>query len=362
MVILDYLEYSDLESDVEDVLDLSQVTMPIKVGRIKAIIPSRLRRALSPIKTASREEAGFERPSNLPSLSPHKRISNNLKRIITEKRRRSRLVSIIPKKSAKIWAENYSAELDRFIRLTSGEYDSEFWDPRVRMDLQRASHVLVSGLVQESFVFSEHETMETRVDLVEIFLKFLKASIKEVISDAFSYLSEEGQTLLAQKAVSQGVVTLCQDFINEPYFRLLKMTCEDYGLTPLSNKESPMKSDILGSDGQIWTTDVSVNISSEEMILDVKRTFSTVWVTDGDIIPAEYILGFKRRYSVDLLGGPPKIYPPVWMGHGYGKTREVCCKPVRVKATEMIDSREEMEIPKYQRITKDNLIPQRRIP
>jgi len=334
MVILDYLEYSDLESDVEDVLDLSGVTMPNEIGLIKAIIPERIRKVFSSRKIVSQKEVHCHQSSKL-SVRPHKRISNHFKKIIADKRRRTRLVSSIPKKSAKMWAKNYTAELDRFIRLTSGEYDSKFWDARLRMDLQRASHVLVAGLVEESFVFGEHETIETRVDLVEIFLKFLKASIKEVISDSFSYLSDEGQTLLAQKAVSQGVVTLCQDFINEPYFRLLKITCEKYGLTPLSNKEGRTRNDIAGSDGHEWVTDVNVTISSEEMVMEVKRTFSTVWVTDVEIVPAEYVFGFKRRYSIDLLGGPPKIYPPVWMGHGYGKTREVCCKPVHLKTTIM---------------------------
>jgi len=333
MVFLDYLEYSDLESDVDDILDLSHVNSPSKVGLIKAMIPIKLRKALSPRIIDNQKHPGFKRHSSLPSLRPSRTISNSFKKVITARRRRSRLVSQIPKKCAKSWAENYTFELDRFIRLTSGEYDAAFWDARLRMDLQRASQVLVTGIVEESFIFSEHETMETRVDLVEVFLKFLKASIKEVISDAFSYLSEEGRTLLAQKAVSQGVLALCQDFINEPYFRILKTKCERYGLTPLSNKECPRKSDnIIGSDGQTWKTDVNVTITSEEMIMEVKRTFSTVWVADVEILPAEYILGFKRRYSVDLLGGPPKIYPPVWMGHGYGKTREVCCKPVRMKA------------------------------
>jgi len=324
MVIVDYLDYSDLESDVEDVLDLSHVSLPTKSGSIRAKIPLKLRHALS--RKVNRKEA-------FPSSSQHKRISKHLKQLITNKKSRTRLVSRIPKKCAKRWAKNYTFELDRYIRLTSGEYDAEFWNDRLRMDLQRASQVLVTGIVQESFIFSQHEAMDTRVDLVEIFLKFLQATIKEVISDAFSYLSEEGQTLLAKKAVSQGVMALCQDFINEPYFRLLKRTCEDYGLTPLSNKESPQKNyDINGSDGHTWKTDVSVTISSEEMVMEVKRTFSTVWVADIEIVPADYILGFKRQYSVDLLGGPPKIYPPVWMGHGYGKTREVCCKPGCVKA------------------------------
>jgi len=335
MVIVDYLDYSDLESDIEDVLDLSHVSAPSKIGRMKAKIPAKLRNALSSRKV-NQKETRFEISSSIPSQRPHKRISNHLKRVITDKRRRTRLVSRIPKRCAKRWAENYTFELDRYIRLTSGECDAEFWDSRLRMDLQRASQVLVTGIVQESFVFSQHETMETRVDLVEVFLKFLQASIKEVISDAFSYLSDDGQTLLARKAVSQGVLALCQDFINEPYFRLLKLTCEDYGLTPLSNKDSPTKNNIIiGSDGHAWKTDVSVTISSEEMVMEVKRTFSTVWVADVEILPAEYILGFKRQYSVDLLGGPPKIYPPVWMGHGYGKTREVCCKPVCVKAKEI---------------------------
>jgi len=335
MVFLDYLEYSDLESDVEDILDFSYVNLSNKVGRIKAIIPIKLRKALSSRIIDNQKNTGFNRPSSLSSLRPHRTISSRFRKVITEKRRRTRLVSQIPNKCAKSWAENYTFELDRYIRLTSCEYDAAFWDARLRMDLQRASQVLVTGIVEESFIFSEHETMETRVDLVEVFLKFLKASIKEVISDAFSYLSEEGRTLLAQKAVSQGVLALCQDFINEPYFRILKTKCEHYGLTPLSNKECA-SDNIIGSDGQTWKTDVNVTITSEEMIMEVKRTFSTVWVADVEILPAEYIFGFKRRYSVDLLGGPPKIYPPVWMGHGYGKTREVCCKPVRIKAKEIM--------------------------
>jgi len=335
MVILDYLAYSDFESDVEDVLDLSQVTMPIKTGGMRSIIPSRLRRALSSAKKAYLQELGLVQASRLTLFRRHVRISNHFKQVITDQGRRTRLVSSIPKKCAKIWAKNYTYELDRFIRLTSGEYDSDFWDPRLRMDLQRTCQVLVTGIVEESFNFSEHEAMETRVDLVEVFLKFLKASIKEVISEAFPYLSEEGKALLAHKAVSQGVVTLCQDFINEPYFRLLKVTCEDYGLTPLSNKESTISDIIMGSDGQTWKTDVKVTISSQEMVMEVKRIFSTIWVDGVEILPARYIIGFKRQYSVDLLGGPPKIYPPVWMGHGYGKTREVCYKPVRLKATKI---------------------------
>jgi len=331
MVIIDYLEYSDLESDVEDVLDLSfsHLTLPNNVQGIKSIIPLHIRKAFSPSKPKKRS-------SGLPFLSPQKRISKRLKNLIPDNRRRNRLVSRIPKKCAKSWAENYTFELDRYIRLTSGEYDAEFWDARLRMDLQRASQVVVTGIVQESFIFSQHETMETRIDLVEVFLKFLQASIKEVISDAFSYLSDEGRTVLAQKAVAHGVMALCQEFINEPYFRLLKSKCEYYRLTPLSNKESPSNGEnIIGSDGETWETDISITITSKEMIMEVKRTFSTVWVDDVEISPAEYIFGFKRQYSVDLLGGPPKIYPPVWMGHGNGKTREVCCKPVRVKAREI---------------------------
>lgn len=337
MVILDYLEYSDLESDVEDVLELTHVTQPNKLGRVKTVIPTRIRRALSHKKIISRKKSGIERSSSLPSREPHKRISKNFIKTITAKNKRTRLIRRIPKKCARAWVLNYSFELDRFMKLTSDQHDAELWNARLRMDLQRASWVRVTGIVEESFIFSQHEAMETRVDLVEVFIKFLKASIKEVISDAFSYLSEEGYDVLAEKAVLQGVIALCQDFINEPYFRLLKTACEDYRLTPLSNRESPAKSaPIIGSDGHIWKTDISVNISQKEMIMEVKRTFSTVWVTDVEVVPAEYIFGFRRQYAIDLLGGPPQIYPPVWMGHGYGKTRELCCRPMKVKSKKNI--------------------------
>jgi len=336
MVIIDYLQYSDLESDVEDVLDLSHFNQPNKLGQIKKIIPSRLRRTLSPKKIVSNmERPSLRQTSSLPTLNLRRKMSNHFVKSIRDKRKRTQLVSRILKKCARSWLQNYCFELDRYIKLTSDQNDAEFWNERLRMDLQRASGVTVTGIVEESFVFSQHEKMETRVALVEVFLKFLKASIKEVIGDSFSYLSEEGYKVLAQKAVLQGVVALCQDFINEPYFRFLKMKCEEYGLTPLSNKECPSKS-IIGSDGHMWKTDVNVTITYKEMIMEVKRTFSTVWVTDIEIFPADYIFGFKRQYAVDLLGGPPKIYPPVWMGHGYGKTREICCKPKQAETREIV--------------------------
>jgi len=327
MVTIDYLEYSDSESDIEDVLDLDQLTLSNKLGGMKSL-PSKLRRAITERKLGEWRVPHFQRTTSLyPPITSRKRISNNIRNAFRTKRKRIRPVWWIPKHCAKSWAKNYTSELDRYMRLTSGECNSEFWDNRLRMDLQRASRVVVNGIVEESFIFSQHESMDIRGDLVEVFLKFLQASIKEVISDNFSLLSEQGYAILAQKAVFQGVVALCQDFTNEPYFRLLKNACEHCGLTPLSNNGYINKGDIIiGSDGQQWKTDITVTITNSEMVMEVKRTFSTVWVTNAEILPAEYILGFKRRYSVDLLGGPPRIYPSVWMGHGYDKTREVCCK------------------------------------
>jgi len=323
MVIIDYFQFSDLESDVEDVLDLSHFSQPNKLERMKAVIPSRLRRTMPPKTLSDKEEQSFEQSSSLSSPNPHRRMSSQFIKSIREKIKCKRLVSCILKKCAKSWLQNYYFELDRYIKLSSDQHDAELWNARLRMDLQRASGIKVTGIVKESFIFSQHELIESRIALVEVFLKFLKASIREVIFDSCSYLSEEGCKVLAQKAVKQGVVALCQDFVNEPYFRFLKMKCEDYGLTPLSNKECPSKS-IIGSDGHMWKTDVSVTITYNKMIMEVKRTFSTVWVSDIEVFPAEFIFGFKRQYVVDLLGGPPQIIPPVWMGHGYGKTREVC--------------------------------------
>jgi len=320
---LGYFEYSDDQSasDVKDVLDLTQrpvsdLIMPERRSKIK--LPLRLKRMVSP-------------PRNQPKCDEISRTSENTP---GPARKQTRLITVIPKQCAAAWVENYGKEIKRFVKLTTEQHkrDSWFWDAKLQTDLPLANKLHVTGLVEETFDFSLYDSGELRKTLVQVFIKFLKASVKEVIGEACTYLSEEGCTMLSEKVVAQGVTTLCQDFINEPYFRLLKTASEHHGLKLLTFKDGKPGTDIVGHDGSVWKTEVTIHLSHQAMVVEVRKIFCTVWVTEMEMLPSDYIFAFQRKYSIDMLGGPPIIVPPVWMGYSCGKFREVHSKPVASKS------------------------------
>jgi len=321
---LGYFEYSEDESasDVKDVLDLTQrpvsaLMTPEKRSKMK--ISSRLKKMVS--------------PSNQPKCDEISEISRSTPRR-QPARKQTKLIHVIPKQCATAWVENHGRELKRFLKLTTEQHkrDSWFWDAKLQTDLPLANKLQVTGLVEEVFDFSLYDSGEVRKTLVEVFIKFLKASVKEVIGEACTYLSEEGCTILSEKVVAQGVTTLCQDFINEPYFRLLKIACEQHGLKLLTFKDGKPGSDIVGNDGSVWKTEVNIHLSHQAMVVEVRKIFCTVWVTEMEMLPSDYIFAFRRRYSIDMLGGPPNIEPPLWMGYSCGKIREIQSKPVVIKS------------------------------
>jgi len=316
-----YFDYSDDESvsDVKDVLDLTQrpVSSLMSPGRSKMKLPLRLKKMV-----ATKNQPKCDEITRSSEATPGKYGRNQTK-----------LITVIPKRCAAAWVENYGKEFNRFLKLTSEQHkrDSWFWDAKLQTDIPLANQIHVTGLVEQDFNFSLNDAGELKKTLVQVFIKFLKASVKEVISEVCTYLSEEGCTILSDKVVAHGVTTLCQDFINEPYFRLLKTACESRGLKLLTFKDGKPGSDIVGNDGRVWKTEVNINLSHQAMVVEVRKIFCTVWVTKMEMLPSDYIFAFQRKYSIDMLGGPPSIVPPVWMGYSCGKYREVQSKPVAIK-------------------------------
>merc|ERR1719369_1470648 len=45
----------------------------------------------------------------------------------------------------------------------------------------------------------------------------------------------------------------------------------------------------------------------------VCRTFKTMKIVDMEALQSDLAFGFKRTYSIDIMGGPPKIFPPTWL-------------------------------------------------
>lgn len=321
---LGYFEYSDDESvsDVKDVLDLTQRPVSALMspgGRSKMKLPLRLKKMV----TTTRNQPKCDEITSRSGTPPGRSSARN----------QTKLITVIPKRCAAAWVENYGKEINRFLKLTSEQHkrDSWFWDAKLQTDIPLANQLHVTGLVKEDFDFSLYDSGEVKNTLVQVFIKFLKASVKEIIGDVCTYLSEEGCTILSDKVVAHGVTTLCQDFINEPYFRLLKNACENRGLKLLTFKDGKPGSNIIGNDGRVWKTEVNINLSHQEMVVEVRNIFCTVWVTEMEMLPSDYIFAFQRKYSIDMLGGPPSIIPPVWMGYSCGKFREVKSKPVAIK-------------------------------
>jgi len=320
---LGYFDYSDdgSVSDVKDVLDLTQrpVSALMSPRGSKMKLPLRLKKMV-----ASKTQPKCDEITRSSGTTPGRSPSRN----------QTKLITVIPKRCAAAWVENYKKEFNRFLKLTSEQHkrDSWFWDAKLQTDIPLANQIHVTGLVEQDFDFSVYDAGELKNTLVQVFIKFLKASVKEVIGEVSTYLSEEGCTILSDKVVAHGVTTLCQDFINEPYFRLLKTACESRGLKLLTFKDGKPGSDIVGNDGRVWRTEVNINLSHQAMVVEVRKIFCTVWVTEMEMLPSDYIFAFQRKYSIDMLGGPPSIIPPVWMGYSCGKFREVLSKPVAIKS------------------------------
>jgi len=234
--------------------------------------------------------------------------------------KRTNIIKAIPNECMKQWRENCWRELNRFTKLSAIPHivslkgETTPWIQRIFQDLQRSRKLVVCGDINESFEFPRFASDDDRETLVLTCMKFLNTSLDDLISEACPSLGTDGRSALASKAVNQALISLCQDFINEPYFKILKSACERYSLTP------------SGSNMQIqigkYVPGVTISVESPKMYCHVCRTFKTMKIVDMEALPSDLAFGFKRTYSIDIMGGPPKISPPTWLAKKEDKVLE----------------------------------------
>jgi len=220
----------------------------------------------------------------------------------------------VPADCIEQWKKQCWRELNRFAKLAStphiisikGEHLA--WSDRICQDLQRARRLIVCGDVNESFDFPSFSKVEDRECLVDTCVKFLNTSIEDLISENCTSLSSECRRALAVKAVNQALTSLCQDFINEPYFKILKNACEKFHITPTS---SSLQREPLSKGS--WLAGIQIKVETPRLYCYSCRTFKTIRLDNPDLEEAGFVFGFKRTYVIDIMGGPPKILPPIWL-------------------------------------------------
>jgi len=241
----------------------------------------------------------------------------------SRKKDEKRILRGVPADCIKQWKRQCWQELNRFAKLASTPYiisikgEHLAWSDRICQDLQRARLLTVCGDVNESFDFPLFSKVEDRECLVDTCVKFLNTSIEDLISENCTSLSSECRRALAVKAVNQALTSLCQDFINEPYFKILKNACEKFRITPTSCslQREPLSK---GS----WLAGIQIKVQTPLLYCYSCRTFKTIRLDSPDLEEAGFVFGFKRSYVIDIMGGPPKILPPIWLAKSKKKALE----------------------------------------
>jgi len=232
----------------------------------------------------------------------------------SRKKDEKKIMMGVPAACIKQWKGQCWRELNRFARLASTPHivsikgERLAWSDRICQDLQRARRLTVCGDINESFDFPLFSKVEDREYLVDTCVKFLNTSIEDLISENCLSLSLESRRALAAKAVNQALTSLCQDFINEPYFKILKNACEKFCITPTS---SSLQREPLSKGS--WLAGIQIRVETPLLYCYSCRTFKTIRLDSLEMDAAGYVFGFKRSYVIDMMGGPPKILPPIWL-------------------------------------------------
>merc|ERR1719233_1595391 len=236
------------------------------------------------------------------------------------KKEKNKILKAVPEDCIKQWKAQYWSELNRFAKLGSTPYitsvrgEKILWSKRIYQDLQRAAKLTVSGDVDECFEFPLFNNVEQRECLVDTCVKFLNVAIEDLIFGKGSILGQEGRRALAVKSVNQALISLCQDFINEPYFKILKTACEKFFLTPTSWKPDHQEG--------TWFPGIKIKVQKPLLYCHCCRIFKTVRIDDIEVESADYVFGFQRTYVINIMGGPPTILPPVWLARNKEQTLE----------------------------------------
>jgi len=250
-------------------------------------------------------------------------LSDILSKTMDSRRRskeKNKILKAVPEDCIKQWKAQYWSELNRFAKLGSTPYITSVrgekipWSKRIYQDLQRATRLEVSGDVVESFEFPLFSNVEQRECLVDTCVKFLNVAIEDLIFEKSGKLGLEVRRALAVKAVNQALISLCQDFINEPYFKILKTACEKFFLTPTSWKPEHQEG--------TWFPGIKIKVQKPLLYCHCCRIFKTVRIDDIEVESADFVFGFQRTYVINIMGGPPTILPPVWLARNKEQTLE----------------------------------------
>jgi len=124
-------------------------------------------------------------------------------------------------------------------------------------------------------------------------------------------MNKDAAKEISIKAVRQSLISLCQEFVNDPYFKYLKQSCEKYGYQPTDIGLTNQDIDSIKS----WTPRLCINITGNRIYTHIVRVFQCYQLNGIEAIETQIYFGFKRTYSIDCLGGPPIILPPIFLSH-----------------------------------------------
>ena len=189
------------------------------------------------------------------------------------------------------------------------------WDERICTDLIRAGKLFVDGDIHEVFEFPNFKSHNEKLELVKATIQYLERAIQYTLNSHYlNKLDNDACIDLSQKIVRQILISLCQEFVNDPYFKYLKESCNGYNLQPvdiglIGNQDiNSIKS---------WTPRLVIQLSSNNgnsyVYTHVVRVFQCYQLNGIEAIESDVYFGFKRTYAIDCLGGPPQILSPIWL-------------------------------------------------
>ena len=194
-------------------------------------------------------------------------------------------------------------------------------------DIIRAGKLFVCGEVDEIFEFPAFKSTTEKQELIRTTIRYLESAVQETITTLLATngvnakvedkkLNKDAAREISIKSVRQSLISLCQEFVNDPYFKHLKQSCEKYNLQPtdiglIGNQDvKSIKS---------WTPRLCINITGNRIYTQIVRVFQCYHVAGIEAIETQIYFGFKRTYSIDCLGGPPLILPPIFLSHDKDK-------------------------------------------
>ena len=114
---------------------------------------------------------------------------------------------------------------------------------RILTDIIRAGKLFVCGEVDEIFEFPAFKSTTEKEDLVRTTMRYLESAVQETItcllttngvndSNTDRKMNKGAAQEISVKSVRQALISLCQEFVNDPYFKHLKESCELFQLQP----------------------------------------------------------------------------------------------------------------------------------